>query len=73
MLDSDQQGMALALDWAAKGLFITTPNPRVGCVIQKDGVIVGAGHTHVPGQAHAEIAALADAAANGADVRGATL
>jgi diaminohydroxyphosphoribosylaminopyrimidine deaminase/5-amino-6-(5-phosphoribosylamino)uracil reductase len=72
-LTSDQQGMALALEWAAKGLFITTPNPRVGCVIAKDGMVIGAGHTQIPGQAHAEIAALADAAARGADVRGATL
>ncbi len=72
-LTSDQQGMALALEWAAKGLFITTPNPRVGCIIAKDGVVIGAGHTQIPGQAHAEIAALADAAARGVDVRGATL
>ena len=65
--------MTLALEWAAKGLFTTTPNPRVGCVIQKDGVVVGAGHTQIPGQGHAEIQALADAAARGFDVRGATL
>lgn len=65
--------MALALEWAAKGLFITTPNPRVGCVIAKNGVVVGAGHTQVPGHAHAEIAALADAAAQGIDVQGATV
>ena len=65
--------MALALEWAAKGLFITTPNPRVGCVIQKDGIVIGAGHTQMPGQPHAEIQALADATARGIDVRGATL
>ena len=65
--------MALALEWATKGLFITTPNPRVGCIITKNGVLLGAGHTQIPGQAHAEIAALADAAAHGVDVRGATL
>lgn len=65
--------MTLALEWAAKGLFITTPNPRVGCVIQKDGVTIGAGHTQIPGQGHAEVQALADAAARGFDVRGATL
>lgn len=65
--------MTLALEWAAKGLFITTPNPRVGCVITKDGIAVGAGHTQIPGQAHAEIAALANAASHGIDVRGATM
>ena len=72
-LTSDQQGMALALEWAAKGLFITTPNPRVGCVIVKDNVVIGAGHTQVAGGAHAEIEALANAASRGIDVRGATL
>lgn len=65
--------MSLALEWAAKSLFTSTPNPRVGCVIFKDGVLLGAGHTQVPGKAHAEIEALADAAARGHDVRGATL
>ncbi|MDQ2818993.1 MAG: bifunctional diaminohydroxyphosphoribosylaminopyrimidine deaminase/5-amino-6-(5-phosphoribosylamino)uracil reductase RibD [Pseudomonadota bacterium] len=64
--------MALALTWAAKGMFITAPNPRIGCVIVKDGVVIGAGHTQPAGQAHAEIQALRDAAARGADVRGAT-
>lgn len=68
----DLQGMALALEWAAKGLFITTPNPRVGCVIVKDRRVIGAGHTQPAGQAHAEVQALSDAAARGADVRGAT-
>src|SRR5271170_7261057 len=65
--------MTLALQWAAKGMFTTTPNPRVGCVIVKDGHVIGAGHTQPPGQAHAEVEALRDAAARGADVRGATV
>ena len=64
--------MALALEWAAKGMFITAPNPRVGCVIVKEGKIMGAGHTLAAGQAHAEVQALRDAAARGNDVRGAT-
>ncbi|MCD2519206.1 bifunctional diaminohydroxyphosphoribosylaminopyrimidine deaminase/5-amino-6-(5-phosphoribosylamino)uracil reductase RibD [Massilia sp. G4R7] len=64
--------MALALNWAAKAMFITAPNPRVGCVIVRDGVVIGAGHTQPAGQAHAEIQALRDAAARGNDVRGAT-
>ena len=64
--------MALALDWAEKGMTSTAPNPRVGCVIVRDGVVIGAGHTQPAGQAHAEIMALRDAAARGADVRGAT-
>src|SRR3954471_8648535 len=64
--------MRLALEWAARGMFITTPHPRIGCVIVKDGVVIGAGHTQPAGQAHAEIQALRDAAARGNDVRGAT-
>ncbi|MGJ9418632.1 bifunctional diaminohydroxyphosphoribosylaminopyrimidine deaminase/5-amino-6-(5-phosphoribosylamino)uracil reductase RibD [Massilia sp. CMS3.1] len=64
--------MALALEWAAKGMTITAPNPRVGCVIVREGSVIGAGHTQPAGQAHAEIQALRDAAARGNDVRGAT-
>jgi diaminohydroxyphosphoribosylaminopyrimidine deaminase/5-amino-6-(5-phosphoribosylamino)uracil reductase len=64
--------MQLALEWARRGLFITSPNPRIGCVIVRDGEVIGCGHTQPAGQAHAEIAALRDAAARGNDVRGAT-
>jgi diaminohydroxyphosphoribosylaminopyrimidine deaminase/5-amino-6-(5-phosphoribosylamino)uracil reductase len=71
-IDNDQDAMSLALDWAAKGMHITAPNPRIGCVIVRDGVVIGAGHTQPAGQAHAEIQALRDAAARGNDVRGAT-
>lgn len=72
-IDSDVQAMQLALQWAEKALFTTTPNPRVGCVIVRDGMLIGAGCTQPPGQAHAEVQALRDAAARGADVRGATV
>jgi diaminohydroxyphosphoribosylaminopyrimidine deaminase/5-amino-6-(5-phosphoribosylamino)uracil reductase len=71
-IHSDSEGMALALAWAAKGMTITAPNPRIGCVIVRDGQVIGAGHTQPAGQAHAEIQALRDAAARGIDVRGAT-
>jgi diaminohydroxyphosphoribosylaminopyrimidine deaminase/5-amino-6-(5-phosphoribosylamino)uracil reductase len=71
-INTDSEGMALALAWAAKGMYITAPNPRVGCVIVRDGEVIGAGHTQPAGQAHAEIQALRDAAARGNDVRGAT-
>ncbi|WP_211223688.1 bifunctional diaminohydroxyphosphoribosylaminopyrimidine deaminase/5-amino-6-(5-phosphoribosylamino)uracil reductase RibD [Massilia niastensis] len=64
--------MALALEWAARGMYITAPNPRIGCVIVRDGVVIGAGHTQPAGQAHAEIQAMRDAQARGNDVRGAT-
>lgn len=64
--------MALALELAARGMYTTTPNPRVGCVIVRDGEVIGAGHTQPAGQAHAEIMAMRDAEARGIDVRGAT-
>lgn len=72
-IHNDSEGIARALQLALKGLFITSPNPRVGCVIVKDGRIVGEGFTQPAGQAHAEVQALNDAAAKGADVRGATV
>lgn len=59
---------ALALGYAALGS--TSPNPAVGCVIARDGAVVGVGKTHPPGGMHAEAAALADA---GELARGATL
>ncbi|TFW20897.1 bifunctional diaminohydroxyphosphoribosylaminopyrimidine deaminase/5-amino-6-(5-phosphoribosylamino)uracil reductase RibD [Duganella callida] len=71
-INSDLEGMALALEWAAKGLYTTAPNPHIGCVIVRDGTVIGAGVTQKAGSDHAEIQALKDAAARGHDVRGAT-
>jgi diaminohydroxyphosphoribosylaminopyrimidine deaminase/5-amino-6-(5-phosphoribosylamino)uracil reductase len=64
--------MARALELAARGLYTTTPNPRVGCVIAKGGEVLGEGWHERPGLAHAETIALDDARAKGRDVRGAT-
>lgn len=61
--------MAEALRLAERGLFTTTPNPRVGCVIVRDGDVVGRGFHARAGGPHAEIVALADA---GGRARGAT-
>eukprot|EP00079_Xenopus_tropicalis_P032303 XP_017946074.1 PREDICTED: riboflavin biosynthesis protein RibD-like [Xenopus tropicalis] len=62
-----------ALDLAAQALFLSNPNPRVGCVIAAaDGRLLGQGFTQQAGGAHAEVMALRDAAAQGHDVRGAT-
>ncbi len=71
-IDHDLAFMRAALDEARKGLYSTTPNPRVGCVIVRDGEILARGHTQPAGQAHAEVHALQDAASRGIDVRGAT-
>lgn len=64
--------MARALELAARGLYTTTPNPRVGCVIANGGEVLGEGWHERPGLAHAETLALDDARAKGRDVRGAT-
>jgi diaminohydroxyphosphoribosylaminopyrimidine deaminase / 5-amino-6-(5-phosphoribosylamino)uracil reductase len=62
-----------ALGLAQRGIFLTQPNPRVGCVIaQAKGTVFGAGHTQPAGLAHAEVMALRDAAAKGLSVKGAT-
>src|SRR5512143_132759 len=55
---ADHVHMARALQLAARGLFTTSPNPRVGCVIAKDGAVVGEGWHERAGAPHAEIHAL---------------
>lgn len=62
--------MARALALARRGLYTTTPNPRVGCVIVKDQEVVGEGYHVSAGSAHAEVAALEKA---GAHSQGATV
>jgi len=54
----DQRHMARALELAALGLYTTTPNPRVGCVIVRDGLVVGEGWHAKAGELHAEPLAL---------------
>lgn len=71
--DADRAFMAHALALAERGLYTATPNPRVGCVIVRDGRVLGEGFHMRAGLPHAEAEALADAARRGHDVRGATL
>ncbi|MFO1317211.1 MAG: bifunctional diaminohydroxyphosphoribosylaminopyrimidine deaminase/5-amino-6-(5-phosphoribosylamino)uracil reductase RibD [Burkholderiales bacterium] len=71
--DADRAHMARALELAARGLYTTTPNPRVGCVIVRDGAVIGEGFHARAGAPHAEIEALADAARRGAGTGGATM
>ncbi len=62
-----------ALGLAEAALFLTSPNPRVGCVIiGPDGQVLGQGHTQKAGGPHAEIMALRDVAAKGLSASGAT-
>jgi diaminohydroxyphosphoribosylaminopyrimidine deaminase/5-amino-6-(5-phosphoribosylamino)uracil reductase len=58
MQAADSQWMARALQLAAQGLYTTSPNPRVGCVLVKDGEVVGEGWHVRAGEAHAEVHAL---------------
>ncbi|MDE2091178.1 MAG: bifunctional diaminohydroxyphosphoribosylaminopyrimidine deaminase/5-amino-6-(5-phosphoribosylamino)uracil reductase RibD [Gammaproteobacteria bacterium] len=67
---TDKDYMAQALRLAEQGLYTTDPNPRVGCVLVKDGAIVGQGFHHKAGGAHAEILALRQA---GEKARGASV
>lgn len=70
MTELDARYMARALELARLGLYSTGTNPRVGCVIVKDGEIVGEGWHRFPGEAHAEIHALNMA---GEQAKGATV
>ncbi len=65
----DHRYMALALQLAERGLYTTAPNPRVGCVLVRDGRLVGQGWHQRAGEPHAEVHALRDA---GERARGAT-
>lgn len=53
--------MEQALQLAGRGLYTTMPNPRVGCILVKDDVIIGQGWHEVAGKGHAEVNALANA------------
>lgn len=66
---SDYQYMSRAIQLARRGLYSTDPNPRVGCVIVKDDVVLSEGWHQKAGQAHAEVEALKNTTE---DVSGAT-
>jgi diaminohydroxyphosphoribosylaminopyrimidine deaminase/5-amino-6-(5-phosphoribosylamino)uracil reductase len=66
---SDSRWMAQALHLAERGLFTTSPNPRVGCVLVKNEVMIGEGWHERAGEPHAEVNALRGA---GGLARGAT-
>lgn len=70
LLDDDY--MAAALELAKRGAGWVNPNPMVGCLIVKDGEILGAGYHTRFGAPHAEREALADCVRRGRDTVGAT-
>jgi diaminohydroxyphosphoribosylaminopyrimidine deaminase/5-amino-6-(5-phosphoribosylamino)uracil reductase len=69
-LETDQRFMNAALALGRRGLGLTAPNPSVGALVVKDGVVLGRGWTAPGGRPHAETAALAEA---GAAAKGATI
>jgi diaminohydroxyphosphoribosylaminopyrimidine deaminase/5-amino-6-(5-phosphoribosylamino)uracil reductase len=68
--EQDQAHMARALALAARGLYTTDPNPRVGCVVAREGRVLGEGWHVRAGEAHAEVSALRAA---GPHARGASV
>jgi len=64
----DTRMMALALQLARRSQYSAMPNPHVGCVLEREGQVIGQGSTRPAGGNHAEIEALRDAG----DARGAT-
>jgi len=65
--------MRRALALAEQALFVTSPNPRVGCVlVNAQGQVIGEGQTQKAGEAHAEVMALRAAQAAGHATQGAT-
>jgi diaminohydroxyphosphoribosylaminopyrimidine deaminase/5-amino-6-(5-phosphoribosylamino)uracil reductase len=69
----DTRWMELALQRAHLAVGRTAPNPSVGAVLVRDGVVIGSGFTQPVGGPHAEIEALSAAVAAGHDPRGATM
>lgn len=67
-MNTDEKYMAMALELARNGVARTSPNPRVGCVIVRDGEVIGRGWHRCCGGPHAEVDAVRDA---GGDVQGA--
>ena len=59
----DKYYMKMALDLAKKGEGSTSPNPMVGAIIVKKGIIVGKGYHQAAGMVHAEVNAIDDAGA----------
>jgi len=69
----DKEYMQTAIELARQGIGAVEPNPAVGCVIVKDGEVIGRGWHERFGGPHGEINALSDCRANGIDPAGATM
>lgn len=71
--ESDEFFMQQAISMAKKGMFSTSPNPRVGCVIVQEGKIIARGFHAFCGEPHAEVLAIAEADARKFPLKGATV
>ena len=69
----DEVFLRRALTLAEQAIGLSSPNPRVGCVLVKEGQIIGEGHTQAAGSAHAEVMAIGDATARGHDTADCTV
>lgn len=69
----DERWMRQALALAESVMYITAPNPRVACLIVRDGHLLASGATQAAGGPHAEVMALRQAAEQGVDVAGTTI
>ncbi|WP_255399159.1 bifunctional diaminohydroxyphosphoribosylaminopyrimidine deaminase/5-amino-6-(5-phosphoribosylamino)uracil reductase RibD [Pollutimonas nitritireducens] len=69
----DESWMRQALALAESVMYITSPNPRVACLIVRDGQLLASGATQVAGGPHAEVMALRQAAERGVQVAGSTI
>ena len=70
MNPSDRVFLQATVELAERGRFTCAPNPTVGCIIVRDGMVIGRGYHERTGSAHAEVNAIASAAG---DVAGATV
>ena len=70
MKPSDRLFIQATVQLAEAGRFTCAPNPAVGCIITRNGQVIGRGYHQYAGQGHAEVNAIADA---GGDVQGATV
>src|SRR5690606_41673245 len=68
----DEEWLRRALAFTRQSLSITTPTPRVACLIVRDGRLLASGVTQKAGGPHAEVMALRQAAERGVPTQGAT-
>lgn len=72
-MTNDELLMEKCIELAKKGKGFVSPNPLVGCVIVKDGKIIGSGYHKNYGEAHAEVNAVNEAKKNGKSLKGSTV